>query len=159
MKKTFRIIIMTLAALASVSCIGPKGDPGRDGKDGLITSVNNITIRVDRKNWEYSGLSSNNYFVATVDMPEITRSVFDGGLVKMYRIFNYGTSQVSQAEMPYSNHVEEYVGGDWVFYNEKVDYVFQVGKIYIYFQVSDFDYEIDETYVPEAMDFRCVIMN
>lgn len=148
MKTKFSIICMIAAAMTLASCTKYTGPE----------VIDNVIIHVEQKHWQYSDQPNNNYFVAEVNMPELTRRACNEGLIKMYRIFNYGKNDAKQVEMPYSNHVEEYVSDDWVFYNEKVDYEFQPGKIYIYYQVSNFEYEIDESYIPAAMDFRCVIM-
>lgn len=112
-----------------------------------------VNIDVPESAWEYSYLSDNNYFVAKVDMPEITKKVFEGGLIKMYRY----VAKDTQMEMPYVRVNEVEIGGNMFYYTETVDYEFSQGKMSIFYAVSDFDYEIDETFVPEAMKFRCVI--
>ena len=123
-----------------------------------IPEIVSIHVTVSQNAWQYSNLSNNNYFYAVVDMPEITEAVFDGGVIKMYRTFNYDTTDATQIEMPYVRHSEYNVSGDeWAFYTETVDYDYGIGDIYIYYRVSDFDYELDQSFVPETMNFRCVI--
>ncbi|MCQ2347378.1 MAG: hypothetical protein MJZ92_05570 [Paludibacteraceae bacterium] len=162
MKKILYVLLVALSATTLVSCKGEKGDPGmpgRDGKDGA-SIVKNVIINVEQKNWGYSNTDNNNYFFATVDMPEITEKIFDGGIIKMYRVWNYETKDAIQTEMPYTRQYEVLPDGSsaWYFYTEHIDYDFGIGKMTIYYSVSDFDYELDETFVPEAMQFRCVIM-
>lgn len=146
---------------------GLDGLPGRDGRDGLdgVASIKTVIVNVPRKSWEYSYKDSNNYFYATVDIPEITEDAFDYGLVKMYRLFDYDKSTAAQVEMPYIRHNEWTPGDedgdgydDWYFYSEQVDYEIGIGYIFIRYSVSDFDYELDESFIPEDMQFRCVVM-
>lgn len=91
-------------------------------------------------------------------MPEITEDVFDFGLIKMYRVFDYDKPNAMQQEMPFTRMKEFQKGTQWFFYTEVVDYDITIGGITIYYTVSDFDYELDETFIPEAMQFRCLIM-
>lgn len=156
MKRLFQaaIIILSLGLLASC-----KGEPGLNGRDG-VGVISTVLINVPQSAWEYSRIDNNNYFYATVDMPEITNPVYEEGLIKMYRAYDFGSDYSAQTELPYVRHNEEYVedGGYMVFYTETVDYEFSVGKMTIFYTESDFNYEIDESFIPETMQFRCVIM-
>ncbi len=147
------ILALTLG-LAS----GCTGQPGRDGVDG-VGVMTTVVVNVSRDAWVYSGMKDNNYFYATVDMPEITSAVFKKGLVKVYRAYDMNNENSTQAELPYVR-LNEYFddSGAKGFYTETVDYEFGVGHMSIYYTASDFDYEQDEQFVPEAMQFRCVIM-
>lgn len=160
MKRLSFAFIIALAAILS-SCTGAPGLDGRDGRDGKdgLGVINSVLINVKQSDWMYSDQPNNNYFYATVTMPEITEKAFKMGMIKMYRSYDFGTTNATQIEMPYVRLNERNVGGnEWVFYTETVDYQFNVGSLTIYYTASDFDYEIDETFVPEAMQFRCVIM-
>lgn len=126
------------------------------------TVLQSVLINVKASQWVYSNVDNNNYYYATVDMPEITEEVFKTGLVKMYRCYDFGTSNATQIEMPFSRHYEYYYTDEyddtyWGFYTETVDYEFQVGTMTICYTLSDFDYEVEDI-APEAMQFRCVIM-
>lgn len=149
-------IAALICAFSMTSC---KGEPGAPGLDG-VGVIKTVLINVPQSKWAYSGQDNNNYFYATVDMPEITSAVFDKGLVKMYRTYNFDKTNASQLEMPYVRPVEGYneSADEWYFYTETVDYEFGIGTMTICYTVSDFDYEIDEEFVPEAMQFRCVVM-
>jgi len=130
-------------------------------------SMQIINIEVPYTSWEYSiSLTeeedpelkySGNFYKATVPMPEITRDVYEGGMIKMYRVF---TSDGVQAEMPY--HVQrEFYDVDTetrYFYTEAIDYEFTVGKINVFYSESDFNYEDFPEFIPDAMNFRCVII-
>lgn len=126
--------------------------------------IKSVLITVKANQWAYSEIDNNNYFYATVDMPEITQDVFKTGFVKMYRVWDWGSSNAVQMEMPYSRHIEEYwedpdLDEDgWYFYTESLDYEFAVGKMTICYTLSDFFYEIDESYAPDQMQFRCVVL-
>ena len=74
----------------------------------------------------------------------------------MYRVYSNG----NQEEMPYVRPKEyEREEGVWFFYTETVTYEFEEGWVTIYYTASDFEYESDATIIPEAMQFRCVILN
>lgn len=162
MRNIFRLISLAVSVISIlVSCekVGPMGPQGPQGPQGEPGSgvVNIVFINVNTDDWAYSDYDDNNYFYATVDMPEITKDIFDGGIIKMYRVFDYDTSNPVQIEMPFTRHKEEYVGPgeyDYVNWTETLDYEFGVGSMNIFFTVSDFFYQ-DK---PESMRFRCVIM-
>lgn len=158
MRNTIKfLMLITVLGLFS-SCRGEPGRDGLDGRDG-IGVINTYLINVPRESWQYSQIDDNNYFFATVKMPEITEPVFDNGLFKMYRVFDYDSADATQIEMPYVRHNEEFVEDNQkVFYTETVDYEIGIGNITIYYTESDFNYEIDETFIPEQMQFRCVVM-
>jgi len=126
--------------------------------NGASSGTQTVLINVAQDKWQYSNLDNNNYFVATVDMPEITERVFERGLIKVYRTYDFNSSDARQIELPNVAHKEVFFNGQWVFYTETVDYEIGVGKIFIYFTANDFDYELNEEFVPDAMQFRAVIM-
>ena len=162
-KLSFFVIILSAICLMT-SCIekvGPMGPAGRDGRDGRdgkdglgVESV--VYIPVEEKNWVYSGLTDNNYFQVSVNVPELTEEIFDGGVVKMYRTFDYDSQYPTQIEMPYVKLKEEYPegGGEPFRYTELLDYDFGIETVNIYFTVSDFYYG----FKPGAMLFRCVLL-
>ena len=120
--------------------------------------MKSIKINVASNAWRYTGVDNNNYFTATVSMPEINAAVFKEGLVKMYRVYDWDKSDAAQTELPYIRH-NEYLGDDglWYFYTETVDYEFSPGQINIYYSASDFKYELVE-FNPGPMEFRCVVV-
>ncbi len=118
-----------------------------------------FTMNVDSDGWMYSGLENNNYFWAVFDMPEITEDVFDYGLIKIYRTYDYWTDNPVQLELPQVRQAEYQISGDnWGFYTEVIDYEISIGSVTIFYTASDFDYELDEAFIPDAMQFRCVII-
>ena len=151
---------------------GPRGIQGPQGPAGSGTVVTVVDIDVPADRWVYSDIAEtddnpgNNYFYANIpDMEDvITKEIYDGGLIKIYREFDTGTSYATQIELPHVSHQEywynidgdpnNYVG----LYTETIDYQFGIGSLVIYYTASDFEYEVDETIAPVGMHFRCVIM-
>jgi len=147
------IIVLAALSLSLVSC-------RKEEFNDYNFTMDTVVLNVKTSDWAYSNDNNNNFFYATFDMPEITRDVFENGLVKMYRVYDFNSTDAVQMEMPFTRHYEENVGDDeWVFYTESLDYEFGVGQISIYYTLSDFYYEIDTTISPDEMQFRCVIMN
>lgn len=160
MKTILKILALMSTVCFLAACQGPAGRDGLDGRDGRDASMQVVLINVNQNMWAYSSVADNNYYYATVDMPEITDNVFKKGCVKMYRTFNFGQKNASQIEMPYVRLAEEvYDNGDKVFYTETVDYEFGVGSLSIFYTASDFLYEFDPaSFVPDDMQFRCVVI-
>ena len=121
-------------------------------------STEAVILNVNASDWAYSDLRDNNYFYAEFDMPEITSTVFETGLVKMYRVYDFESADAVQMEMPFSRYYEEEAEDGWIFYTESLDYEFGIGKVTIFYTLSDFFYEDDLSLIPDKMQFRCVIM-
>lgn len=160
MKKYFTLITFAVLAIVMGSCRGPEGRPGKDG----FVNFKVIDLDVPQTAWGYTDPDNtkiNNYFFADFDIPELTWDIYDNGLVKVYREYNTGTNQARQIELPYTHYVEELVDEATFtryFYCEHVDYEFTQGQLSIYYTASDFDYDLNTTFLPEAMHFRVVIM-
>lgn len=151
MKKIIYLMASALLFAGLTSCNKQEPDYG--------VRFQSVLINVPQKSWTYSNIDNNNYFCATVDMPEITEYAFDNGLVKLYRTYNFDSSNPTQIEMPYIHPMERFFPEEnyWEFYNEELDYEFGIGTLTIFFTMSNFDYEVDESLIPENMQFRCVI--
>lgn len=118
-----------------------------------------LTMDIDSDGWMYSDMDNNNYFWASFDMPEITEDVFDHGLIKIYRTYDYWTDNPVQLELPQVRQAEYQISGDnWGFYTEVIDYEIGIGSVTIFYTASDFDYELDVDFIPDPMHFRCVII-
>lgn len=117
-----------------------------------------VPLRIDAHEWQYSNQDNNNYFFADFsEMYEINREVFDKGEVKVYLVTNKSTASAQKNPLPYSLHAEEYNGREWIFYTQTIDYAFGINWLRIYFSMSDFEYEVNESINPPAMDFDVVI--
>lgn len=156
MKRLLYGILVGMVALAMVSC---QGKPGRDGRDGLVNYYN-IPLEIKSNEWVYSGTANNNYFYATFTMPEITWDIYEHGNVMVYREYEPGTDNSVQTPLPHTRHNEfiDETNNTVVFYTETVDYEYTQGKMTIFYTMSDFNYEVDTKFVPNAMNFRVFIM-
>lgn len=165
MHKLSGIIAILCMAFSFIACEGPQGPQGRPGQDGLVNSKI-IDIQIDQNQWQYSNIASNNYFFGVIAVPELTNDIYDNGMFKLYREYNTGSSSKSQVELPYTNLVEypyevEENGVKntyWGFYTEHIYAEYAPGSITIFYLASDFDYELNEAFVPEAMHFRFIQM-
>lgn len=146
-----KLQILAIAVTAALCCSCEKEAP---------TILNSVIINVNQSSWKYADMGNNSYFYATVDMPEITEYAFDMGVIKTYRTFNYTEPSAAQIELPYVLPVEYTPdeGETWGFYTETVSCEIGIGAITFIYHVSDFDYELDLSFVPDPMTFRCVIM-
>ena len=157
MKKT---LMLALLALTLFSC---GYDPAKEPFALQYTHRRIVDLQVDKNEWQYSNLNDNNYFFAKFDMPEIDVNVYNNGLLQVYREHEHGSKNANQTLLPYIRHKEYSTqdgNGDtvWGFYTESVDYEYGVGFLNIFYTASDFDYELDQTFVPEQMNFRVVLM-
>lgn len=156
MKKILYFLSIAVMAVSFASCRGPQGPQGEPGRDGQANK-SIIDIQVNQNEWQYSNQANNNYFYAVINMPELNSTVYNDGMVKVYREYNTGASNASQIELPYVALNEfQAQDGTWGFFTEKVDYEFTNGSLTIFYTASDFDYELNQDFVPEAMHFRFV---
>lgn len=159
MKKVF---LLALLALTLFSCgYNPKDEPF--ALQYTHRRIIDLEINRDKGEWQYTGLKDNNYFFAKFDMPEIDSNVYNNGTVQVYREQDYTTNNPIQTPLP-TVRLSEYSVEDengnvtWYNYTETVDYEYGRGTLTIFYTVSDFDYELDETFVPETMRFRVVLL-
>ncbi|MCQ2182199.1 MAG: collagen-like protein [Bacteroidales bacterium] len=160
MRKLSLILLAALTLAASCQKIGPMGPMGPQGPQGPKgdpSNINIVIINVPQEAWEYSYYADNNYFVATIDVPELTEDAFDYGFINCYRTYDYDTMLASQVALPYVRLLEEVDGDNVYFYTETIDYEYGIGWVKIYYTLSDFFYEVDETLMPDAMQFRLAI--
>lgn len=121
-----------------------------------------INVFVSAADWQYTNYEgspfNNNYFYAVVDMPEITRSVFDRGEVTAYVVYDGNTSNACKHVLPYVRHYEEQLtGGTWNYYTETVDCLYGPGWVEFNYRASDFAYEDNVNINPLSMQFSIVI--
>lgn len=157
MRKLSFILAALLCVFNSCQKVGPQGPPGPVGPEGPAASFDILLLDVPADAWEYSGTTDNNYFCATVEVPELTEEAFDYGVISMYRTYNYDKSDASQVALPYVHLAEEKTEEGTFYYTETVDYEYGIGWVNIYYTVSDFIYEWDPTFAPVDMQFRLVI--
>ena len=149
--------LLMMMAVVMTSC---EGKPGKDGRDGLVNYYN-IPLQINQNEWKYTNTNNNNFFYAEFKMEMITWDIYEHGNVMVYREYDQGKDNATQTPLPYVR-AKEYLADEdtntWGFYTETVDYEFTKGKLTIFYTASDFDYEIDQSFVPEQMNFRVFIM-
>lgn len=129
-----------------------------DGVTAMPQSI--VDVDVKKENWQYSGKDNNNYFFAEIEMPEINWDEYNNSNITVYREYDSGTDKATQTVLPQVRHKEycyDEVNNLWGFFTETVDAEFTNGKLTIFYTASDFDYELNEAFVPDAMHFRIVI--
>ncbi len=120
-----------------------------------------LDLQINPNDWSYSGVNNSNYFYATFNIEQLTKEVYDNGVVSVYREYDYGTDQATQTELPltrYYEYLSDSISNQWSFFCEHIDYEYNIGTITIYYIVSDFNYEIDEYFVPDEMHFRASLV-
>lgn len=123
-----------------------------------------IDVYVSADDWQYTDYTqdntpfANNYFYATVNVPEITNSVFSKGEVKAYVVYDRNTSNASKHILPYVRHYEEKLNdGTWHYYTETVDCMYGPGWVEFNYRASDFAYEDNVNINPVGMHFTIVV--
>lgn len=127
-------------------------------------SVETYDVHIDASDWQYTDYTAdglpyaNNYFFCTVNMPEITSSVFNNGEVQAYIVYDKRTSKASKHILPYVRHYEELLSnGIWNYYTETVDCMYGIGWVEFNYRASDFAYEDNVNINPTDMDFTIVV--
>lgn len=152
-----KILIMLIAALCMLSCkegpMGPQGPQGPKGDPGESTNWKIIDIQINSNQWSLTDFPNNNYYYGTIEIPELTQSIYDNGLVTCYVEANTGTANAYQMPLPQVMHKEEYEGAQQLLFTETVDYSYGIGFIEIAVTFSDFFTEVR----PSDMHFRLVL--
>ncbi len=156
-------MLLPLVCLLLAACEGPQGPKGPKGDKGDSGTGSWKILDLEVTEWTYSGDLSNNYFYADFNVPEITQTVYDLGMVQCYVEYNSGTEGRTQQLLPYTRHNEIEVAQtdsttQWLFYTETIDYDYGIGTVRVYYTQSDFNYELDTAFVPSAMRFRLVLL-
>ena len=152
--KTITYFVLLALAMALSSCNSYYDD---DNTDNL--TIKTIIGNVGVNSWDYSNENNNNYFIATISTPEITKDVLRKGIVKIYRVFNYGWEKETHTELPYLFQ-QEVINDDGQAYFLTTEIMAEItaGQVAIIYTESDFYYERDDNFVPEDMVFRIVVM-
>ena len=152
--KTITYFVLLALAMALSSCNSYYDD---DNTDNL--TIKTIIGNVGVNSWAYSNENNNNYFIATIPTPEITKDVLRNGIVKIYRVFNFGMEKETHTEPPYMFQQEEISNdGQAYFFTTEIMAEITAGQVAIIYTESDFNYERDDNFVPEDMVFRIVVM-
>jgi len=92
------------------SCVGPQGEDGIDGRDGNA-NVGSAIYDIDASGWE----GNVDGFVTTLNVPELTKNIYENGAVLVYLLKNESTPDKSFSQLPYTwlnNTMTEYMDFD-----------------------------------------------
>ncbi len=135
MKKVF---FASLMALLFISCGNTYHYDG--------ATLKTISLQIAAHHWMFDKCL---YYVDR-SMPQITREVFDKGVVNVYLVRNGNSYETAYKNpLPYVVPLSE----NDSYYFETVDFEYGVGWIRFYYTTSDFIYPTS----PSAMDFDVVI--
>ena len=104
-----------------------------------------LDLRVDANQWLFS--QDGGYYYCTFNVPELTSTIYNYGVVSCYREYNKGTTNAYQLPLPQMIHNVD--AGDGALYTSTIDFSFAVGLVEIVLTNNDFKYD-----TPERMDFR-----
>ncbi|MDR2037090.1 MAG: hypothetical protein LBQ60_04130 [Bacteroidales bacterium] len=160
MKKiSYLLLILFLGITACEGPTGPMGPAGPPGDDAGATQWWNIPIEIDRNGWELVGNAgeTGSYYIAIVDIPELTEDIyFDGAIICYYR-FNEGNTEVLTT-LPYTyydiiddNGTESRVA---VQYSYDVTPTTKAGNGTIALKLTFSDFQTGEFGPPEKAVFR-----
>ena len=152
-----KVLFLVLSVVLFCACQGPQGIPGPQGPAGADgAGVNWKIADLNVTQWDYSNYSDNNYFYAKFSVPALTSYVFNDGNVNGY-ILLQENGETIQHSLPYVLPIYEKGTDQTFFFTRTVDFVYGVGWVQIELRESDFDYEVNTSYVPDPMNFRIVM--
>ena len=106
-----------------------------------------VDIDIPASSWcAYSSDGMEAYYQADVNIPELTKTVFDDGFVLCYLV-----EDGVQMQLPYTRHYENLEGDRWT---ATLDYDYFVGGMRVYYTTNDFYYTADQ---PGYMRLRLVM--
>lgn len=109
------------------------------------TQLKTLFLHVNQAEWNRS--DDGTYFYCLFDVPELTGSIYDKGVVTCYREYYINTKNAYQIALPQTIHMVD----DTDYYTQTIDYSFLPGLVEIVLTNSDFKYSSSN---PDAMDFR-----
>lgn len=97
-----------------------------------------IDIEIRSGDWKYTNNSKDNFYYAVVSIPEITKDVYDNGIVAMYVEYLYTDGTHALSPLPNVMHKEYNDNGVWKTYTQTINYEYSVGEVVITLTYSDF---------------------
>lgn len=97
-----------------------------------------IGIKIYSRDWKYTNDSQNNYYYAVVAIPEITKYVYDNGMISMYVEYLYKDGTTALSPLPNVMHKEYKDNNVWKTYTQTINYEYSVGEVVITLTYSDF---------------------
>ena len=155
-----KLLFFAFSALLLCACRGPQGPIGPQGPQGPAGEGTNwkiVDITVAANQWSYSNFTDNNYFFSKWDVADLTSFVFTDGNVQGYIYMTENGERIQHA-LPYVLHVSTTdTDGNPYYFSRTIDFVYGTGWVQFEYRESDFDYEYNTSFVPDAMDFRIVM--
>ena len=149
MKKVFIMLLSCVfAAGVFCSCQGPMGPVGPKGDQGEGMNWEVLTVSCPANSWKLS--EDKTYFHASVNVPQLTKTICDEGMVQCYVIYSDGT----QALLPTIRFNGESGNDGDIYWQRLIDYEFSEGVLDLFYTNSDFYYETGE---PDDLRFRLVL--
>ena len=98
-----------------------------------------IDLQVDERDWKYSNKPDNNYYFATFNIPELTKEVYDNGIISIYVEYQNPDGTYTMGLMPAVYHKEEFdQEGNQILYTLTLDAEYSVGQVTVIATSSDF---------------------
>ncbi len=152
MKKILLLLFTTGFLAACEGPAGPMGPPGEPGEPGEGTNWAVLDINISKDDWQRSGGANElgSHFLATYDVPQLTTTVYNDGIVMAYIEFagNF------QTPLPYTRYYGEQQENSESLWSETIDYEYGAGTITFYSTPSDFITE----HTPEAAVIRLALI-
>jgi len=153
MKKILGCLVLVM--IWFTACEGPRGPAGRDGIDGEVTYWKVFDFTVTRKAWELIGKPDEigSYYYYVFDVPELTRAIYDEGLIVCYYRFKDDFGDNVQAILPYT-YYDIFVNKWEEEFPYSVQYSYDVTPGSIAFKVTFSDFYTADNEPPVTCNFR-----
>ena len=117
-----------------------------------IHTTINLDLHVNSADWQWS--EQGGYYYYTFSVPELTNTIYNKGIVVVYREFNKGTSDAYQINLPRIFPITD--SGNGEVYSQIIDFSYLPQQVEIAVTNSDLKYDLKTN--PESMDFRLSMM-
>lgn len=132
-----KLTILLLAVFSLMGCVKTEYIERETGGTKVNRKI--IDLQVNEADWTYSNQADNNYYFASFDIPEITKDVYDNGIVNLYVEYKNDDGSYTMALMPAVRHIEEFDSeGKQILYTATIDAEYSVGKVVVVYTASDF---------------------
>lgn len=141
-----KVILFALIAVLFSSCV-------EEYYSG-VPETRTVSFTVFEKDWEVASDITGDYLYYTFDMPEITRYVFDNGVLNAYLYYKPdGTDTSVLCPLPFSDFVVQENGYK---YEEHITAEFAIGEITFIVKVDD--HEVGNILQAKKYDFIVRLM-
>lgn len=112
----------------------------------------NLDLHINSADWQWS--EKGEYYYYTFSVPEMTNTIYNKGIVVVYREYNKGKSNAYQISLPRIFPMTDSGSGE--VYSQIVDFSYLPQQVEIAVTNSDLKYDLKTN--PESMDFRLSMM-